>query len=310
MIFLFLSSFIISTISTVILKKFGDKYNLCDFPVDEKLKIHKKPIPLLGGLAIFLTFSLLLIIFSYLKNFFNWQILAIIFAGFLVFLIGFWDDLKWKKIGIKPEKKFLFLTLFSLLATLSLFFVDIKIQFFLNNFLTFVLTFIYIFALINAINYQDGIDGLAGGLVAISLIGFIILALIFKNILALVISLILIGAVLGFLIFNFPPAKIFLGDSGSYFLGFILAVLAMIFSKPYNFFSFLGPVFILGVPVFDGIFTNVRRLIQGKSIFLGDRAHFYDKLIFSAKFSITKTLLISYLIQVIFTLIGISIFCL
>ena len=306
--FIFPISFLFSVVLIFVLRKVGIKYRLYDEPTEDILKIHKTPTIYLGGFGIFLVFSILLLIFSCFKGFLNWKIGGIILAGFLIFFLGFWDDFKWKRIEIKPKKKFLFLILFSLLATAILFAINIKIQFFPNIFSGFILTFLYIFVLINAVNYQDGIDGLAGGEVIISLLGFIVLSIILGNNLALIISLILFGAVLGFLVFNFPPAKIFMGDSGSYFLGFLLAVLAMIFSKPHNFPSFLGPIFIIGLPIFDGVFTNIRRLFKKKSIFLGDRRHFYDRLVFQRGFSLKKTLLICYSIQVIFVVIGLLIF--
>jgi UDP-GlcNAc:undecaprenyl-phosphate GlcNAc-1-phosphate transferase len=243
-----------------------------------------------------------------LERSFDLPILGIIIGGILVFLLGFRDDLNWRdKAKVKPLIKFSFLILVSFLAAIILLEVGLKIQFLPILIIEGALTFLYIFVLINAVNYQDGMDGLAGGVVAISLIGFIALGVISGNGLALIISLVLLGTVLGFLIFNFPPASIFMGDSGAYFLGFILAVLAMIFSKPYNFLSILSPVFIIGLPFFDGVFTNIRRLFQKKSIFLGDRKHFYDRIL-QRGFLVKKTLLICYSIQVIFVVIGLLIF--
>ena len=144
---------------------------------------------------------------------------------------------------------------------------------------------------------------MAAGLVFVSLIGFLVLSLVSGNSFSLALCLILTGAVLSFLLFNFPPAKIFMGDSGAYFLGFMLAVLAMLFSKPYDLLSILGPIFIIGIPFWDGVFTNIRRILKKKSIFLGDRAHFYDRLL-KKGFSTKKTLLISYFLQAGSVVIG------
>ncbi|KPJ56402.1 hypothetical protein AMJ49_04980 [Parcubacteria bacterium DG_74_2] len=304
MIYLFLSSFIISLILTFVFEGIGIKYNFYDIAKGDILKIHKKPIPILGGLAIIITVIIGLLFFIFQNQTFDWRIAGIIFGSLVVFILGFWDDLKWKHISeIKPYQKFFLLILFPLIAAFFLLMSGIKIDFFSEIWLAGFLTFIYIFVFINAVNYQDGMDGLAGGLTAISLVGFIFLALISGNNFVLIFSLILLGAVLGFLVFNFPPAKIFMGDSGAYFLGFVLAVLAMLFSKPYDPLSILGPVFIVGLPIFDGIFTNIRRLFQKKSIFLGDRKHFYDKIL-QTGFSTKKTLLICYSIQAIFIIMG------
>jgi len=303
----FLISFILSSISIFFLRKIGKEYGFYDLASRDPLKIHKTPISYLGGLAIFLVFLVLFLLFSYFKEFLNCKIGGVILAGFFPFLIGFWDDFKWKKTGVTTNKKFLFLILFSFLATIILMDNGIKIQFFPGIWLGIFLTFFYVLGLINAVNFEDGIDGLAGGLVAISLIGFIILSLVSGNNLALTISLVLFGAILGFLFFNSPPAKIFMGDSGAYFLGFVLVVLAAIFSEPYNITSVLCPIFIVGLPIFDTGLAIIRRLSQRKSPFFGDREHFYDKMIQSG-FSTEKTVLISYLWQLILVIFGVVIY--
>ena len=292
-------SFLLSLTLCYFFRKAGEKY--CDKSAGDPLKIHQKPISYLGGLAMFFAFSVLF--FSYFRGF----SVGIILAGFLLFLLGFWDDFRWKKTGVTTNKKFLFLILFSFLATIILMDNGIKSQFFPGIWLGIFLTFFYVLGLINAVNFEDGIDGLAGGLVAISLIGFIILSLVSGNNLALTISLVLFGAILGFLFFNSPPAKIFMGDSGAYFLGFVLVVLAAIFSEPYNITSVLGPIFIVGLPIFDTGLAIIRRLSQRKSPFFGDREHFYDKMIQSG-FSTEKTVLISYLWQLILVIFGVVIY--
>jgi len=307
MIYLLLISIFVSLILTPFFKKVGEKYGFCDLVSEDPLKIHQKAISYLGGLAILLTAIVLFFVGMVFEKSFNWQIFGIITGGIIVFLIGFWDDFKWKKERIKPAKKFLFLILFSILTAIVLLVIDIKIQFFPVLWLSFPLTFFYILGAINAINFEDGIDGLAGGLVGISLIGFIILAIILGQSLALVISLVLLGAILGFLIFNFPPAKIFMGDSGAYFLGFILIVLASIFSKPFDVISIAAPILIIGLPVFDTGLTILRRILQRKSPFFGDRAHFFDRII-QRGFSTRKTVLFSYFLQLILVVLGVTIY--
>ncbi|MGB2762537.1 MAG: MraY family glycosyltransferase [Minisyncoccales bacterium] len=302
--FIFFLPFLTSLILIPLFKKTAEKYHLYDIAEGDVLKIHKKPISVFGGLAMLIAVIIGLLFFVFQNQLFDWRIAGIILGSLIVFLFGFWDDLKWKHISqIKPFQKFSLLIIFPLITTIILLASGIKINFFPEIYLAGFLTFSYIFVFINGVNYQDGMDGLAGGLTAISLMGFIILSLISGNNFALIFSLISLGAVFGFLIFNFPPAKIFMGDSGAYFLGFILAVLAMIFSKPYNFLSILGPIFIVGIPIFDGVFTNIRRLFSKKSIFLGDRSHFYDRIL-QKGISIKKTLLICYSLQIISVAIG------
>ncbi len=290
--------FIISLLSTFLFWRVGEKYRIYDLATDDPLKIHKESVSCLGGLSIMLVASLLLSIFDD-------RFVGVIIAGFLIFLIGFIDDLSWRdKFKIKRIYKFLFLVLFSLIASIILLSVGIRVEFF--PFIAWLMTFAGILVLINAVNYQDGADGLAGGLVSISLIGFIILS-VSSNGFGLILSSVLFLVVLGFLVFNFPPAKIFMGDSGSYYLGFILAVLVMIFSKPYNLSNIISLIFLLGLPLFDGVFTNIRRIIKGRSIFIGDRDHFYDRML-KKGFSVRKTVFLSYFLQVIFVLIGLSIY--
>jgi len=298
--YLSIISFFISLVLTFIFWKVGERYKIYDLATEDPLKIHKKSVSCLGGLAMILAMGIVFSLKMILENNFNWQILGIMLGAILIFLIGFIDDLKWRdKFRIKRIYKFIFLILFSFLAAIILLSVGIGVE--------LILIFVSIFILINAVNYQDGMDGVAGATVIVSLIAFSFLAWSFGNNLALLISLVSASVILGFLVFNFPPAKIFMGDSGAYFLGFILAVLTLIFSKPYSILTFLGLIFILGLPLFDGIFTNLRRLAKGKSIFIGDRVHFFDRLL-QKGFSVRKTLLICCIIHIIFVILGLSVY--
>lgn len=297
---IFLISFLVSLFLTFILWKLGEKYKIYDKATNDPLKIHKKSVPCLGGLAMFLT---LVIVFTAQ---YNKELLFIVISGLLVFLLGFKDDLKWRdKFRIKRLYKFVFLILISILSAFALSFAGLSIKLIPGWGLP--LTFLCIFILINAVNYQDGMDGMAGGTTIISLIGFFLLSITLSNGLGLALSLLTITAVLGFLVLNFPPAKIFMGDSGAYFLGFILSVLVMILLEPYDFWGGLAIAFILGLPLFDGIFTNMRRLLNRKPIFLGDREHLYDKMV-KKGFSVRKTIFLSYLLQIISVLIGLLIY--
>jgi UDP-GlcNAc:undecaprenyl-phosphate/decaprenyl-phosphate GlcNAc-1-phosphate transferase len=307
LLLLFFISFLLSLVFVPIFIKISKQKKLFDVPEGDALKIHKIPISYLGGLAMFLSVVVGLVLIVFFYKIFYLQIIGIISGSLIIFLLGFWDDLKWKHISkIQPRKKFLFLIILSLLASIFLVMGGVKIGFFSNIYLAIFLTAGYVFIFINAVNYQDGMDGLAGGLLAISLIGFIILSIVFGNSFSLFFSLCALGAVLGFLVFNFPPAKIFMGDSGAYFLGFVLVIMVSFYSKHYNVLCLIGPVFIVGIPIFDGVFTNIRRIFSKKSIFLGDRSHFYDGLL-GKGFSTKKTLFTSYLIQFLFMVIGVAI---
>lgn len=290
MIYLF--SFLVSLSFTFLFWKVGEKYKIYDQASNDPLKIHAESVSCLGGLAMFSAITI-----TYLLDY---RLLPIIVAGLFIFLLGFIDDLKWRdKARIKKIYKFVYLIIFSLISTKILLMTDFSINLIPIFVVIEILTFISIFILINAINYQDGMDGLAGGVVIISLIGFVVLG-------DILIAPTSIAIILGFLVFNFPPAKIFMGDSGAYFLGFVLAILTMIYLKPYDFTGLLGIIFILGLPLFDGIYTNLRRLVKRKSIFSGDREHFFDKLL-QRGYSVKKVLFICYSLQVVFVIIGLSI---
>lgn len=288
-IFLLLS-FIISFAIVPTLISFSKKKRIFDFPEGDILKIHKNPVPILGGTAMFVAVTILFLVLAIS----NIKFLYIALGCLIIFILGIWDDLKWKHVSSrKPLLKFSFLVLCSLLSSLALYFCGIKF------FLFPLLAPIYVFVFINAVNYQDGIDGQAGVLSLLSFAGFAVLSIISGNYLSLIFSLLFIGTILGFLYYNLPPAKIFMGDSGAYLLGFALSALAIIFSK-----NILSGIFIFGLPLFDGIYSNVRRALKGKSIFLGDREHFYDRMI-NRGFSVRKTLFISSVLQVLFVVIGI-----
>lgn len=305
--FIFLIPFLTGIIIIPFLITLPKKTNfLVDIPNGDILKIHKKNIPLSGGLAIIISvFAGFLFI---LEENILFKIIAISLGLILLFLLGVWDDLKWKHIStINPFLKFPLLILFSFIPALILFVSGISFSFAPISTISIMSSFVYIFIVINAINYQDGMDGLAGGLVFISLVGFTLLSLILGNNFTLIISLITLGSVFSFLVFNFPLARFFMGDSGAYSLGFILTVLAVSFSKPYNIYSVIGPIFIIGMPIIDGVFANIRRLFNGKSIFLGDRDHFYDRLL-KKGLSVKKTLLISYSLQILLVVLGLTIY--
>lgn len=317
--FVFTASFLAGVIVIPILIAISKKTNfLVDVPEGDALKIHKKNIPLLGGLA--MAISIVCSALFFLEQDIYLKIVGFLLGFLIIFFLGFWDDLKWKHIlTIKPFVKFYFLIVCTLISAIILWYVGIKLDFFPFAILAIIGNFLYVFLMINSVNYQDGMDGLAGGEVFISLVGFLIVSLFSYHDFALMFSLIAMGAVVAFLVFNLPPAKVFMGDSGAYSLGFILAVLAMLFSNPYDIYSILGPLLIIGLPIFDGVYTNIRRLMAKKSIFLGDRSHFYDKLLSRFNrgsstesgqkgFSTKKTLAICYSLQIVFVVVGILIY--
>jgi len=302
---LFILSFGITLLSIPFLKRVAVRYHLVDVATGDALKIHREPISFFGGVALFVAITITWGGAALWKMETDWRVAGILVAALLIFALGFWDDLKWKHIAQrKPYTKFFLLLTVPLLASFILVRSGVDMSFLEVGSIAVVVVFLYIFTLINAVNYQDGMDGLAGGLVAISLFGFIVAALFLQNAFVLSLVLPLCGAVLGFLVFNFPPARIFMGDSGAYMLGFFLVVVALLFSHPDDIASVIGPLFIIGVPLIEGLLSNARRVVAGKSIFLGDRDHIYDRML-QKGYSTRQTLSVFYLLQAVFVAFGI-----
>jgi UDP-GlcNAc:undecaprenyl-phosphate/decaprenyl-phosphate GlcNAc-1-phosphate transferase len=299
MINFFVLSFFGTVAAIPALQWVARRYRLYDFAEEDELKIHKKPTSYLGGAAILVGVGV---------GFFAIGFPVGIAAGaLLLFGLGLWDDMRWKHISQrKPYIKFVGLLLLPACAAAALVYTGFGLHFFEITFVAAIATFSYIFLVINALNYQDGMDGLAGGLVAMSAVGFLFLASLTGNFFAGALASVLLGVSLAFLGFNFPPAKIFMGDSGAYLLGFLLVVVASLFAKPFHVPLLIGPALIIGLPIADGVFTNARRLVSGKSIFFGDRAHFYDRLL-QRGFSQRKTLVVAYLLQGVFVVLGVII---
>ena len=303
---LLLISFVIAIVLMPILRKFAIRHILYDKPGE--LKIHQKPIPYLGGVGIFFGFVFGLIFTRLLYQISGLQAIGVIIGSIVILFLGFWDDLKWKKVGYPIIKLF-----YQLVAGFLIVFILIKIgvdfKFSINPIIAALIAAFYIVGAMNAINMEDGMDGLAGGIVSISLIGFTVLAIIQGNIFGLVLILSLLGGIIGFLIYNWHPASIFMGDNGSHFLGFSIAVLAIIFTNNplYNLKQFIGPILIIGLPVIDVTWAIIRRLAKRKSPFQGDRGHLYDRLN-QKGLSIKKTVLICCGIQIIIVGTGIMIY--
>jgi len=300
---LFLISFLAAVVLTPVLRKFSIKYKLVDKPGE--FKIHEAEISHLGGWGIWLGFIIALLFAVILKLMPFYQFVGLGLGSLVVIFLGFWDDLKWKKAG-HPIIKLILQSLVGFLIIFILVKIGINLQFSINSIIIALVAAFYIVGAMNAINMEDGMDGLAGGLTLISLIGFVGLAFLSHNLLALVLVFSLAGSLIGFLIYNCHPASIFMGDNGSHFLGFLLAILAIIFTShpSYNFKQFIGPILIIGLPVMDAVWVILRRLKEKKLPFVGDRRHLYDR-IHQRGVSVPKTVLICYGIQVIIVLGGV-----
>ena len=308
--YIFGIAFLLAVVLVFLSKKLARQFHVYDNPGSTILAIHEHPIPHLGGVGIFLAIFIVLI-FSYFFIFEQVRLLSLfslLIGGLLAFSLGLWDDLKWKRVRkkYKPNTKFIFQMVISGVISVVLVVGGLNIKFIPIKIIGGLLVIFYIFGGMNAVNMQDGVDGLAGGLIAISMGGFATVSLLTGNSLGLILSLSGLGAVLGFLVYNFHPASIFMGDSGSHFLGFMVVVLAIIFtSKPYNLRWFIGPILIIGFPIADAAWAVGRRFLQGKKLFQGDRRHFYDRLM-QKGVSAKRTVLICYVVQAGFVAGGIG----
>ena len=268
--------------------KFAVKKGIIDNPKKDNRRVHKKPIPRAGGLAIIfgIAFTLLVYYITSLfwhdlkvdKSFLGYSIGALIIA-----IMGFLDDLK----DLRPLEKFLFqLVAASVVYLFGISIVGIKIPFIYNNIIDFgilayPITLAWILGITNAVNLIDGLDGLAAGISSISAISLLVIFLLTGAPLEVVIiTIALVGATLGFLPYNFNPAKTFMGDVGYNFLGFTLSVISIMgMAKGYTILAIAAPIIILGIPVFDMIFAVIRRLLRGQKITAPDKEHIHHRLL-------------------------------
>ncbi len=272
-------------------------------------KVHARIMPRLGGLAIFLAFIIgVTILYSYLihtKNGNSDYLIAIIIGACIIVATGVVDDMR--EISAKAKM------VGQLGAALIIVFVGgIQIDMvnlpFLGTLdfglLSIPLTIIWIVGITNAVNLIDGLDGLAAGVSTIALITLAVMAFIMSNMFVLAIAAILAVASLGFLFYNFHPAKIFMGDTGALFLGFMISVLALLGFKNVTFVSLIIPIIILGVPISDTFFAIVRRVRMKKKWSDPDKSHLHHRLL-DMGFTHRQTVLLIYGIAVMFGLAAI-----
>jgi len=284
---LFLIALLVSFVSTAILIKLGKVLQIVDVP--GKRKIHTQPVTRIGGLSFYLSFliSCLFILF-FMPRFWNDKFLFVFTGLTLTAILGSFDDIK----GISPYQKLLSQVLIGLLMYYLGFKIEritnpfsgqvIKLNEILGGTIPPMITILWYAIIINAINIVDGLDGLAAGVTCISSLSLFFLSIFMKktDYVVTMSTLIIIGATLGFLKFNYYPAKIFMGDTGSLQLGFLLATIGLISeTKGQTTIALLAPIIILGVPIFDTALAIIRRVINKKRIFVADRKHLHHRLL-------------------------------
>lgn len=292
--------FIASIIFVFVAKKVAEYTGVLDIPNERK--VHKKPIPLLGGIGIFLSFLLGYMLFAPKST----LMLSILIASFLILLLGIFDD-------IKPIRARYKLLVHVLVASIIVFYGglvlnEITVLGLYLNFHAFapIVTIFIIIATINAINLIDGLDGLCAGVSSIYFFTISIIAIILNKFggLDIILSLIMLGSTLGFLVYNFPPAKIFMGDTGSTFLGLMISIIMLLGFKTVTITSLVIPLLILALPILDTIFAIIRRTINKKPLGEPDKNHIHHELL-KKQLGTTKSLLIIYAINIVFSITSI-----
>lgn len=271
-----------------------------DVPKDNR-RVHTKPIPRLGGLGIFFGF-----LFGYM--FFGIQSVqmnSILIGSFIIIVLGICDDIK----PITAKQKLLgqiaaalVIMFYGNILLTEITALGYTLQF---GVFTYPITLFFIVACTNIINLIDGMDGLSGGISSIFFLTIGIIAFFQGRIdsLEITITFLMLGATLGFLLYNFNPAKIFAGD-GACFLGFMIAIISLLGFKGTLLTSFIVPLLVLAIPILDTFFAIIRRLLKGKPIFEADKEHLHHQFL-KMKFSQKTTVLIIYSMNILFSLTSI-----
>jgi len=270
---------VLSLAATPAVKIFAVRVGAIDVPKDAR-RVHQSPIPRLGGLAIFVGFVLSVVIFAEITV----QVRGILIGSVIIVILGVLDDI----MSLRAYIKLLVQIVAALIAVFHgviievfshpLVFLDAEYVFL--GVLTIPVTVIWIVGITNSVNLVDGLDGLAVGVSTISSVVMLVIALMVSEPNVAIIMAALAGACVGFLPYNFNPAKIFMGDTGALLLGYVLATVSIIgLFKFYAIVSFAAPFLVLAVPFFDTSFAFLRRLVKGKNPMSPDRGHFHHRLI-------------------------------
>jgi len=297
-IILFIGTFILSLILTAVIRKLAVKTDFVASPAEDRY--HRNTIPLGGGIAVFATIFIVLLAGIAVVKFLlapgnlNWlgqsvtvhapgflekaNKLVIVLVGlFVLHLLGLWDD----KIGLGPFFK---LAVQFVVAVALVVFADIRVELFITNkIITSALSAMWIVLIINAFNFLDNMDGLSAGIAVLVSLILLSAAVASSQVFIGAFAVVFIAALLGFLVFNFPPARIFMGDAGSMVVGCVVAVLSLKTTyyheaRSGQWYAVFMPLLVMAVPLYDFISVTLLRISQGKSPFVGDTQHFSHRL--------------------------------
>ncbi|MBK8988626.1 MAG: undecaprenyl/decaprenyl-phosphate alpha-N-acetylglucosaminyl 1-phosphate transferase [Chloroflexi bacterium] len=289
---IFVIALAVTAVSIPWVRKAAIGLGFVDAPAQRKL--HTDPIPLMGGVAIFGGAMIAVLAFA---NGLASSVIGVALALSLVALVGLVDDRiglpAWAKLGAQ------------FLAFLVLAYFGIRVQLPIPDALNYLLTFLWLAGISNAINFLDNMDGLSAGVSAVAASFMLLLGLQNNQFLVSALAAAILGSCLGFLRYNFKPAQIFMGDAGSLFLGFSLAILGLQLRFPGNvsFVTWMVPVFILGLPIFDTTLVVISRIRRGVSPNTAGKDHTSHRLV-NRGYSQREAVLLLYLITGAFGMIG------
>ena len=294
-------TFLASLLFVEMMKRVAIFLKVLDVP-NEKRKIHTKPMPLLGGLGIFFAFLLGYMLFAPKND----LMLSILISSFLIMLLGLFDDMTKSETPMPNKYKVLVQIV---VAAIVVFYGGLTLnratlfglEFNFGWFSPF-LTILIIVAIINAVNLIDGLDGLCAGIASIYFLTIAVLGFILNKFggLDIILTLIMLGSTLGYLVHNFPPARIYQGDAGSTFLGLMMAVIFLLGFKTTTLTSLIIPCLLLAIPIMDTLFAIIRRKLKGQPIDHADKEHIHHQ--FLKKFDKKSTLLVIYAINIVFSI--------
>lgn len=270
---------VISAILTPLVKKLAEKTGFVDIPKDNR-RMHQQAIPTIGGLAIYAAFLIAVILFGELSR----EVIAMLAGSLIIVIMGLLDD----KLDLPAKVKFLIQIIAAAIPVSQgcvIEHISHPFTFLGNDYLSLgvlaiPVTIVWIVALTNAVNFIDGLDGLSVGVCSISCLSMGVIAMLLGQGTEAMLLGCLLGACLGFLPYNFNPAKIFMGDTGATFLGYMLGCLSVTgLFKVYAVISFAVPLLVLGVPLFDISFAFIRRIWNHVSPMHPDRSHIHHRLV-------------------------------
>jgi UDP-GlcNAc:undecaprenyl-phosphate GlcNAc-1-phosphate transferase len=291
-------SFLLSALLTAVVKRLAGRAGFVAHPAEDRY--HRTVVPLGGGVAIFATITSIMVagVFAikilFVPGYFGWisklanidpadflskinQLVAILAALSILFLLGLWDDKK-------PVGPFTKLVVEFAAAAFAAAFGDVRVEFFIESrIITSLLSAVWIVLIINAFNFLDNMDGASAGIAVIASAYLFIAAALSGQVFVGGLALVFIGTLLGFLVFNFPPAKIFMGDAGSLVIGFFVALLTLRTTYYHEaqsgqWYSVFMPLIVMAVPLYDFLSVTLLRISQGRSPFVGDTQHFSHRL--------------------------------